>query len=72
MAATKKMTEKQARNLISKTYTESCSGISIDMMDISKIFAEGHKALAEGRDLKTAIVAFVETIRKDKPAQATA
>jgi len=71
VAATKKLTKNQERNLIDRVYNENCCNIQINMMDIGKIFAEGHKALAEGRDLKTAIVEFVEKIRTDKPVQAT-
>jgi len=56
---------KRNERLIETTYYANCSGVQIDMMDIGKVFAEGEKALAEGRDLKTAIVAFVETIRKN-------
>ena len=70
MAATKKLTVKQERSLIEKTYYANCTNIPINIMDISKVFAEGHKALAEGRDLKTAIVAFVDTIRTDKARSA--
>lgn len=71
MAATKKLTKNQERNLIDRVYNENCRNIQINIMDIGKIFAEGHKALAEGRDLKTTIVEFVEKIRTDKPIQPT-
>lgn len=63
----KKLTKKQVDNLINKVYTKNCCNIQINMMDIPKIFAEGRKAIEEGRDLDQAIVAFVETIRVDKP-----
>jgi hypothetical protein len=36
------------------------------MLEITNIFKVGHRALVEGKDLKTAIVEFVETIRTDK------
>jgi hypothetical protein len=65
MTRTEKIAFNKAKKLINKTYTENCCGIQIDIMDISKVFAAGHAALKEGRDLKTAIVAFVETIRKN-------
>jgi len=60
-----KREQKRIDALIDNAYTETCAGIQIDIMDICKVFAEGRKALAEGRDLKTAIRAFVETIRCD-------
>lgn len=50
---------------IDRIYNENCCNIPIDIFDIGKIFAEGRKAKSEGRDLKEAIVAFVQTIRKD-------
>lgn len=50
---------------IEKVYRENCSGIAIDIFDISKVFAEGRKAKAEGRDMKDAIVSFVNSIRKN-------
>ena len=67
MTRAEKTAKKKADNLIEKTYLENCSGVTVNVMDIGKIFAEGHKALAEGRDLKTALVEFVEKIRTDKP-----
>jgi hypothetical protein len=55
----------KAEKQIEQCYYDNCSGIQINIMDIGKVFAEGRKALAEGRDLKTAIISFVETIRVD-------
>jgi hypothetical protein len=65
MTRREKIKFNKAVKLIESTYYKTCSGIQIDIMDISKVFAEGHKALAEGRDLATAIRTFVETIRKN-------
>ena len=66
MTRAEKIAHNKAEKLIEKTYVENCSNISINIMDIGKIFKVGHAALAEGKDLKTAIVEFVETIRTDK------
>jgi hypothetical protein len=68
MTRAQKIAQNKADKAIDKVYNECCSGITIPMMQIPNIFAEGRKALAEGRDLKQAIVAFVETIRTDKVA----
>lgn len=62
----RKPTKKQVDALIEQTYTQSCQNVQIPMMQIPEIFKVGYKALAEGRDLKQAIVDFVETIRVDK------
>ena len=72
MTRVEKIAHNKAEKLITKVYTENCSNVSINVMDIGKIFKVGHAALAEGKDLKTAIVEFVETIRTDKPAAAIA
>ena len=50
---------------IESIYYANCSGIQISVLDIGKVFDAGRKAAAEGKDLKEAIVAFVETIRKN-------
>jgi len=57
--------EKALDREIDKLYRENCSGIQIDIFDIPKVFAEGRKARAEGRDMKDAIVSFVNKIRKN-------
>jgi hypothetical protein len=60
--------EREADKRIELIYYRSCSGVQIDVMDISKVFAAGHKAISEGADdtaLEIAIVNFVNTIRKN-------
>lgn len=65
--ATKKLSNKAIDRRIELAYYASCSGIQINIMDISKVFAVGRKAHDEGADdeqLKAIIRAFVETIRQ--------
>lgn len=53
---------------VEAAYYATCSGVQIDVMDISKVFAAGRQAIANGADdeaLRSAIVAFVQTIRKN-------
>mgnify|MGYP001568996983 CR=1 FL=1 len=50
---------------INTIYCRRCSGIQINMLDISRVFAVGRKALLAGEDAEAAIVAFVETIRQN-------
>ena len=57
--------DKALDNEISKLYHQNCANIAINIMDIPKVFAEAKKARAEGRDMKEAIVSFVESIRKN-------
>lgn len=57
--------EKLIDRQIEAAYRRTCCGVQINIMDISKVFAEGRKALAEGRALDEAIPAFVETIRQN-------
>lgn len=63
--AKKTKTEKALDKEIDKIYKENCVNIEIDIMDIQKIFDAGHKAASEGKDLKEAIVAIVQKIRKN-------
>lgn len=50
---------------INRLYCENCSGIQVSILDIPSIFDEARKAKAEGRDMKEAIVSFVQKIRKN-------
>ena len=53
---------------IDVAYRNRCSGIQIDIMDISKVFREGQKAIDNGADdvtLSQVIFDFVQTIRKN-------
>jgi hypothetical protein len=57
--------DKLIDNEIDLIYRQNCSNIQVSIMDIGKIFEVGRKAKLEGRDMKQAIVDFVETIRKN-------
>lgn len=60
--------EKIADRRIDEAYRRGCSGVQIDIMDIGKVFKAGYAAIDTGADdseLEKAIVAFVETIRKN-------
>lgn len=50
---------------IDNLYRENCSNIAIDIFDIPKVFAHAKQARAEGKDMKEAIVSFVNSIRKN-------
>lgn len=62
---TAKRAAKALDNEIDEIYRKNCSGIQVNILDIPQIFDEGRKARAEGRDVKEAIVSFVQTIRKN-------
>jgi hypothetical protein len=65
MARTSKAAERQVENRIAEVYRRTCSGVQVNIMDVSKIYAAGRAALAAGQDLDTAIPAFVQTIRQN-------
>jgi hypothetical protein len=64
-AAAKPLTAKKLDKEIERIYYANCAGIQIDMMDIPKVFAVGRSAYTNGRDMKEAIVSYVESIRKN-------
>ncbi len=60
--------ERKDDRLIEVAYRKMCSGIAINVMDISKVFKVGHAAIANGKqgeELEQAIYDFVQTIRCD-------
>lgn len=60
--------EKQADKRIDNAYLARCKNITINIMDISKIYKHGHALIAAGADdaaLGDGIYAFVQTIRTD-------
>jgi hypothetical protein len=63
---TTKKEKKAIKDRVSRAYYATCSGIQINVMDISRVFEVGEAAVAAGLDdemLGKAIHAFVETIR---------
>ncbi len=50
---------------INKLYRENCANIQINIMDIPRIFKVAKEARAQGKDMKEAIVTFVQSIRKN-------
>ena len=65
--------EKRAATIIDKrierAYHEMCSGIQIDIMDISKVFEHGRRLIkmdnVDDTQLRIGIREYVETIRKN-------
>lgn len=51
---------------IERIYYATCSGITIPLMDIPKIFAAGRAAAAAGTSLEAAVVATVDVLRVDR------
>lgn len=65
MTRSEKLAAKKLDIEIENIYIQNCVGIEIDMMDIAKIFEVARKAHIENRCMKTAIVEFVQSIRKN-------
>jgi hypothetical protein len=50
---------------IDELYRMNCANIAINIMDVPRVFMVAKKARSEGRDMKEAIVSFVESVRKN-------
>ena len=48
---------------VEQAFRKNCSGVQISIWDMGKVIDAGRKAIAEGKDLDSAIVEFVNTIR---------
>jgi len=65
----KNKADKLIDSRIDKAYRSTCSGIEINILDISKVFAFGRVKIEQGEDdaaLAASVRAYVETIRVDK------
>lgn len=61
-----KKEKKLAETKVERAYYKRCSGITINIMDIPKVFKVGLQAIEDGLDgeaLEDCIAAYVETIR---------
>lgn len=65
MTRKEKQAAKALDDMIDAIYRKNCNGIQINMMDISKVFEEGRRAFRANEDVEKAVVAFVQTIRKN-------
>jgi len=65
LARAQKKADKALDAKIEAIYYRRCSGIQISIMDMPKVYAAGRKAAKEDDDIEVAVVAFVETIRKN-------
>ena len=65
MTRAEKIAAKKLDNEIEQIYRENCNGIQVSIMQIPAIFEVGRKAHAEGRDIKEAIVSYVNSIRRN-------
>jgi O-acetylhomoserine/O-acetylserine sulfhydrylase-like pyridoxal-dependent enzyme len=59
---TAKQLAKQIDDQITAIYCRRFQNVEINIMDIGKVYAAGRQAVAEGRDIETAIVARVATL----------
>jgi hypothetical protein len=66
-----KMTKKQQKAQdarINRLYCQNCSGLEINVLDISKVFREGHRLIAEGADdaaLAAGLLAFTQQLARN-------
>lgn len=65
MAKRQTKAEKALDAEINRLYTQNCAGIQVSILDIPSIFDEARKAKFEGRDMKQAIIDYVNKIRKN-------
>jgi hypothetical protein len=65
MTRAEKSAAKKLDAEIERLYRQNCAGIQISVWDIDKVFQVARQAHAQGKDVKTTIIEFVESIRKN-------
>lgn len=58
MTRAEKIAANKLDNEINRLYRENCNGMTINIMDIPKLFNVAKEAHKEGRDMKEAILSF--------------
>jgi len=61
--ARKTKAEKRLDDEIDRIYRAHCNGVQVNVLDLGKIFAAGHLAAREGRDMTAAILECVARVR---------
>lgn len=67
-ARAEKKEKEKIYKLIDQAYNRTCCGITINIMDIGRVFKAGEAAYAAGArdaELDKAVFEFVQTIRRD-------
>lgn len=62
-------TKKELKALDAKietVFAKVSKNVLLDIFDVAKVFEVGRKANDEGRDMKAAIIDFIQKVRKDK------
>jgi len=66
MTRSEKIAFNKSEKRIERAYYAGCTGVQINVMDIGKVFKQGHVLISGGADddaLQAGLVAFVETLK---------